>query len=83
MKEASGDGRYRFCCHLQREPIMQGSLFLLQIVLVLSDVVLVFVIANVFAAKAYKPLQILTESIIERFRIRRRDMKTRWRSSTI
>ena len=58
---ASGDGRYRFCCRLQREPIMQGSLFFLQIVLVLSDVVLVFVIANVFAAKAYKPLQILTE----------------------
>lgn len=58
----SQNGLYTFCCHPQREYSMQGSLFFLQVLLVLFDVVLVFVISNIFAEKAYAPIQVLTEN---------------------
>ena len=61
MTVISEDGRYRLRCPVQKERSMQSSLFFLQMVLVLVDVCLVFVIANIFAAKAYRPIQTLTE----------------------
>ena len=51
MTVISEDGRYRLRCPVQKERSMQSSLFFLQMVLVLVDVCLVFVIANIFCGK--------------------------------
>ena len=67
MEMVSEDGCYRLCCSVQRENNMQSSLFFLQMVLVLVDVFLVFVIANIFAEKAYRPIRTLTDKYHEKF----------------
>lgn len=48
-------------CYLPEKSSMNNGLFVLQLILVLTDMFLVFIIANIFAERAYKPLQILTD----------------------
>lgn len=58
----SQNGLYTFCCHPQKEYGMQSSLFFLQVLLVIFDVALVFVVSNIFAERTYAPIQVLTEN---------------------
>lgn len=57
----SSDGRYRFCYCPQMEYSTQSSIFFLLILLFVIEVFLVVVIANIFAERAYKPIQVMTE----------------------
>ena len=57
----SQNGHYTFCYRPKKEFSMQSGMFLLQILLVLCDAFLVFIIANIFAEKTYKPIQILAD----------------------
>ena len=71
LEAVSEDGRYRLSLRIQREGSMQNSLFFLQMVLVLADVLLVFEIANIFAKKAYMPIQVLAEKYKGRIRLKK------------
>lgn len=57
----SSDGLYRLCYLPQEKYSMQNGLFVRQFLLVAADVILVFIVANIFANKAYSPILGLTE----------------------
>lgn len=66
LTAVSMDGRYHFCFQPQKESNMLSSLFLLQILLILMDIFLLIAVANIFAKRAYRPLQIMTEKYREK-----------------
>lgn len=58
----SRDGLYRICYLPEKVYSFQTNTFFLQLLLVVADVALVFIIANFFAERSYKPLWTLAET---------------------
>lgn len=56
----SRDGFYTLC-YLPEKGSMNNGLFGLQLLLVVTDIFLVFIIADIFAERAYRPIQVLTD----------------------
>ena len=61
LTDGSSDGGYTLCYLPEKKNTMQSSLFLLQLLLVLADVILVFTISYFYAERAYKPIERLSE----------------------
>ena len=48
-------------CYLPDKTVMHSNLYMLLFLLILTDIFLVLIIANIFAGRAYKPIQALTD----------------------
>lgn len=57
----SGDGHYTLCYLLEKDYNFQNSLMIMVALLGVADVLLIFIVGNVFAQKAYRPIKELMQ----------------------
>ena len=57
----SKNGNYTFCFLPEKNYNINSGLFLVLVFLVLTDILLIFVIANIFAKRAFEPIKIIAE----------------------
>jgi len=58
---ASSDGSYTICYRPELKSEVNRDLFLFSLMLILTDLILIVVLSNVFSKKAYAPVQVLAE----------------------
>lgn len=61
LTAGTSDGLYTLCYLPEKESFIQNSLFWSQFLLILTGVILVFLIANVFAERSYRPIMEMSE----------------------
>ena len=66
LTAASSDGLYTLCYLPERENIFQNGLFPFLLFLICIDIIFVFVITNVFAERAYRPIVNLSKKYKEK-----------------